>query len=65
MRRCERVQGTIVHLRQRGDWPFSGGFMFQSMPILRFEQFDAEDATKPVDMDVLETVRSWYAEHPK
>ena len=64
VRRCERVQGTILHIRQN-PWPFIEGFMWQSMPPLRFEQFAVEDDIKPVDMNVLETVRSWYAEHPK
>lgn len=65
VRRCERVHGTIGHLRQPGQrGPYASLWTelptFQCMPILSFVPFDVEESLDGPGMDAL---RSSYGEH--
>lgn len=54
VRRCERKvpAAPIVHLRERAWW--RGEIMWQTMPMLRFEQFDVDET---LDVPGIPTLR--------
>lgn len=58
VRRCDRHQVAIldpIRMRRWGMSPFE--ITYQSMPVLRFEQFDVEE---PIDRDDTPTIGSIY-----